>query len=83
MVVASDHDRAYGALTDKFVHFERDRHTSEGIAVQNACLRSDNKVIFLGVADPVEIVAVLISALRINAGHCRLIGRAQILILTG
>lgn len=67
MVVAAEHDRADLAVAHHLVELEADGDAAGSVLVEDARLAADHQAVFLGVADPQVVVAVLAAPPGVDA----------------
>jgi len=77
-MVTTYHNRANFAIAHHFIELQRDIHAAKGILEKNACLSSYNKLVFLRIAYPNIVIAILASAIRIDAGHRGEVGFVEV-----
>ena len=78
VVIATKHYGADFAIAHHFIEFERDFNPAFGILIKNSRLGSHHQCILFGVSDPDVVIAVLCSAVRIDASHSSLVSLCQI-----
>ena len=81
MVVTAEHYGAYFAVSDHLVELQCNLESAHGILIENASLCAYNESIFLCIANPVVVIAVLSSAIGVDAFHGCLVGLHEVFVL--
>ena len=80
-MVTTEHNGTHLSISYHLVETESDLKATHGILIEDTGLSADHESIFLGVANPIIVVTVLTTAIRIDTLHSSLIGLDQILML--
>ena len=83
VVIASEHNRTDFSLTNHFVKLQRNLGSSVCVLIQDTALCTDNQFVFLCIANPNPVVAVLITSIRIDTFHRGSVGCIQIFWFAG